>query len=55
MKKYTLIITMMVLIVAFSAKAQVAINGTGADASAILDIDAANKGVSFPNVNIIDL
>ena len=54
MKKYTLILTAMAFIVAFSAKAQVAINddGSDADATAILDINADDKGVSFPNVDI---
>jgi len=57
MKKYTLIITMMALIVALSAKAQVAINDDGSDAhsSSILDIDANDKGVSFPNVSLNNL
>lgn len=54
MKKYKLIFTILAVLVAFSIKAQVAINGTGADAdaTAILDINADDKGVSFPNVDI---
>jgi len=57
MKKYTLILTILAVLVAFSIKAQVAINDDGSDAhsSAILDIDANNKGVSFPNVSISEV
>jgi len=57
MKKLNLIILLLVVCSIYSLEAQVAINDDGSDAheSAILDVDATTKGVSFPNVPISNL